>query len=127
MVFSQLQVRQLQQYLGLSSNQLLPNSQLRLCLDVVIHNDEQFNLGLEKSIKRDLDEIVELDKKIIEIESSTSLAIKREKIEQEQEVEYHVGVNLTAGMRKRKADLITNISRDIKIRRNRNSGRLIRS
>lgn len=127
MQLTDCEIRQIQIYLGYSTQQLHPSSQLRCRIKTIAEADKRYNLTIINDIANNLNAIAEIDRKIDEIKISNSDGIKKEKIDEEYEVEYKENKDAAVGLKEVRNRLIDRIAQDLGLYRQIHSGIKLRS
>ena len=104
------EIRQIQILLGYPTQQLHPGSKLRCCLKTIADNDARYNLTIINDIVNNLNAIAKIDCRIDEIKSSGSDAVRREKIDDEYEIEYKNNKDTATSLKEQRSKLIETTS-----------------
>ncbi len=121
------EIRQIQILLGYPTQQLHPGSKLRCCLKTIADNDARYNLTIINDIVNNLNAIAKINCRIDEIKSSGSDAVRREKIDDEYEIEYKNNKDTATSLKEQRSKLIDRIAQDLGRPRRSHSGIKLRS
>ena len=125
--FTELEIQQIRDVLDLSVEQLLPNSDLRICLRTTEQNDTRYNLNVVGTVRQYLVEISSLDDKIKAVEDDPSNSFASVNITGEYSYTKDYRTDMAEGYRVQRARLVNKLARDLQIYRKVNAGRLLRS